>query len=378
MKIKSGYVKNINKKMLIGTFTLILSTVPLMGCIEKSSIDIDYVVGVHQNIISISSITYNQFENGIKNGLIESSTDDQAMKHNTKYLQQLIDKAVFGETIKLPSGEFYFYPQKSESTNENYIIKFSEKTKNFTIEGAGNDKNVYESTVLKPYGNTTAGIHMFYFNDYRESGFKSPKYLEGITFKNFTIDGIDATGHIYNSEGKGFMINLYKNCHWSYVTVKNTWGTGFGMDCPINSTIDNCVAINCGVGAYLYNPVNNAPGASGFGIGTGYSDGESLKITNCTAIGNAKFGFFFENQSRFNTEFYKETNGNFEVANCLSIGNMYNYGGLKAHDVVYRNSTGVINDSTIFNIYFDDKSQRYKVEEFTTEVESNKVLTHKK
>lgn len=378
MKLKNVHIKNINKKILLGTFTLVMSTVPLIGCANQSIVNIDQVVVSQQNTISISSITYSQFKSGIENGLIASSIDDKAMKHNTKYLQQLIDKASTNEIIKLPLGEFYFYPQKSDFTNENYIIKFSEKTKNITIEGAGNDKNFYNRTVLKPYGVTTSGIHMFYFNSYRESKFKSPIYLEGITFKNFTIDGINATGKIYNSEGKGFMINLYKNCHWSYVTVKNTWGTGFGMDCPINSSIDNCVAVNCGLGAYLYNPVDNAPGASGFGIGTGYSDNESIKITNCIAIENGKFGFFFENQSRFNTGFYKETKGNFEVRNSLSIGNLYNYGGLKAHDVVYRNNIGIITDNTILNVYFDDESERYKVDEFTTEIESNKILTYKK
>lgn len=377
MKFKKGYIRNINKKILAGTLTVVLIASPLTGCTVEDITQEDYVI-VKQAEISISGITIDQFNEGIKGGLVKSSTDEKVMKHNTKYLQNIVDKAIDNETIKLPSGKYYFYPQKSHSTQENYIIKFSGDNKNFIIEGVGNDETTNSCTILKPYGITNSGIHMFYFNDYRESNFKSSKYLVGITFKNFIIDGISTVGNSYNSEGKGFMINLYKDCHWSYVTVKNTWGTGFGMDCPINSSLDNCVAINCGRGAYTRDIVESAPGASGFGIGTGFSENESIKITNCTSIGNAKFGFFFENQSRFNSESYKAKKGFFEVENCMSIGNLYNYGGLRAYNVIYRDSTGIITDYTTFNVYFCDESKRNKLDNITTEVETNKILVNKK
>ena len=56
---------------------------------------------------------------------------------------------------------------------------------------------------------------------------------------NYQIDGIEVkvNNNKYNTAGKGFMINLYKNCDWENITVKNTYATGFGMDNPINSTI---------------------------------------------------------------------------------------------------------------------------------------------
>ena len=135
---------------------------------------------------------------------------------------------------------------------------------------------------------------MFYFNNYKDSGFNSVNYdisslvnvsyvdssgqivnwenqtvyLINADFSDFVIDGDSVRGGIataggqYLTDGKGFMINLFSNCDWNNVVVKNTDATGFGVDCPINSTIRNCKAINCGKAA-----TTSDNGASGFGIG---------------------------------------------------------------------------------------------------------------
>ena len=87
---------------------------------------------------------------------------------------------------------------------------------------------------------------MFYYNKIRELG-AQPKYLVNADFKDFTINGEEAECYYlddngeriyhYTTSGKGFMINLFKDCDWENVAVLLTDGTGFGMDCPINCTV---------------------------------------------------------------------------------------------------------------------------------------------
>ena len=164
------------------------------------------------------------------------------MKKNTEYLQELIKKTSEsgGGIIKIPAGTFYFHPSYPTNHKKNlhpyqeYIIKCYDNVK---IIGAGNSEN---GTILKPYTNKDLGkpIDMFYFNDYLEA--KTNKetnllgredfYLVNADFSDFIIDGEDATSKNYTTAGKGFMINLYKNCDWNNITVRNTDGTGFGMD----------------------------------------------------------------------------------------------------------------------------------------------------
>ena len=297
---------------------------------------------------------------------------------NTKKLQQAIDKVsdAGGGIVYIPSGTFYFGRggYNSISDGEDFVIRCRN---NVYLKGAGTNENSSSYTVLKPvYNNPTAngGIDMFYFNNYKDTGFKKTTYntssvsdvsyidadgktvslknqtiyLINADFSDFVIDGDSARGGIasaggsYRSDGKGFMINLFADCDWNNVVVKNVDATGFGMDCPINSTIKNCKAINCGKAA-----LSTSSGASGFGIGIGYSNNESLVIDNCVAINNKKFGFFFEHQSIFNNYHYKATSSKgFVVSNSVAGGNMYDFGGLKANMVTYENNKSVSNLST--------------------------------
>lgn len=82
------------------------------------------------------------------------------------------------------------------------------------------------------------------------------------------------------------MIYGFKNCTWSNVVVKNTDGTGFGMDEPINCKLENCYAYGCGKVVSRMSQDSKKYGASGFGIGIGFSEDESMEIVNCVAIGN--------------------------------------------------------------------------------------------
>ena len=240
-----------------------------------------------------------------KKDLISNSMSYVSMKNNTIKLQSTIDflSENGGGTINLPAGIYYFAQGGSSSRNERYAIRLRNNVK---IVGAGtNEANTDKLTVLKPYFRCDTGkgsMDMFYFNNYSDTGGNNSGnvgysttrnvmyydidgkqkqlnnqtvYLINADFSSFVIDGIEVRGCTYKTGGKGFMINLFKDCDWDNVVVKNTDATGFGMDCPINSTITNCMAINCGKQAST-----NSEGASGFGIGTGYSNNESIPIKN--------------------------------------------------------------------------------------------------
>lgn len=276
--------------------------------------------------------------------LVAGSKNEIIMENNTKYLQEYIDTVsnAGGGKVEIPAGTYYFTPRTANSRrNEDYIIK---ARNNVLVEGQGTDEtNFANCTILKPFGkvkySNSGGIDMFYYNNYHDSNFQDKTYLENADFKNFIIDGAETEGIGYNSSGKGFMFVIVKDCDYENIIVRNTEATGFGMDCPVNCTIKNCKAIDCGRTAK-----STDVGASGFGIGTGYSNNESIMITNCTALGNKKFGFFFEHQTRFCGSnhllvYPADTSEGFVVSNCIASGNMYDFGGARANDVTYENCT---------------------------------------
>lgn len=292
----------------------------------------------------------------------------KASANNTTYLQNLVDEVSDngGGTIKIPAGTYHFSTTKKSPRNlEYYIIKCRDNVK---IVGAGNVDGT--GTILKPTGTLDVPIDMFYFNDYADSGYETPTYLVNADFENFIIDGSSTKGEKYTTAGKGFMINLYKDCDWNNITVRYTDGTGFGMDNPINSTISNSTAVGCGKLATSSND-----GASGFGIGIGYSKNESIRITNCKSYGNKKYGFFFEHQGRFSPAYYKAlTAKSLIVEDSAAYGNMYNFGGEKAYDVIYRNNKSYAEDPTyetkISNVsamHFDTSSKRTKIVNLTVD-----------
>lgn len=299
-------------------------------------------------------------------------TDEElkAMEHNTKVLQLLVDSAEANEVINIKEGVYYFTKGGSNTKgNEDYVIKLSN---NVNITGAGTSKEL--STILKPYAKENTieyGLDMFYYNELIDSQGTNPRYLENVSFNNFIIDGESVRGRNYNTSGKGFMINLCKNCFWTNITVKNTDGTGFGMDNIINGKILNSTAINCGK-----NATESSEGASGFGIGTGYSNEESVIIENCKSIGNKKYGYFFEHQGVFNRYYQASSSKGFIVKNSTATGNLYNFGGRRANDTSYINCTstpdttdqdGTPIDYTKQDIYFDDQSRRTAVENLQIE-----------
>ncbi len=304
--------------------------------------------------------------NFLSDGVV-TDKEKTAMEYNTKTLQDLVNNSKSNEIIIISSGIYYF-SKGGTAPNEDYVIKLVNNT---TIVGSGTSGDT--ATILKPYApNNTIeyGMDMFYYNNVTDSGKKEAKYLENVNFSNFVIDGNDVRAKQYTSAGKGFMINLCKNCTWDNMIVRNTDGTGFGMDNLINGKITNSTAENCGKLA----PIDSGGGA-GFGIGTGYSDDEYVIIENCKAIGNKRFGFFFEHQGYF-TDYYKATKAKgFIVKNSTATGNLYNFGANRGNDVSYINCSSTIdnttNDGTPIaytrtDMYFTDQSRRTKVENFQT------------
>lgn len=296
-----------------------------------------------------------------------SDEEKLAMDQNTKYLQNIIDNAKEGQTIKIPNGIFYFSSGGiNERKSENYVIKLRS---NISIVGAGTDEESSNNcTILKPYasdGTIEHGLDMFYWNELADSYGANPLYLNDVNFSDFIIDGEDVRGNTYNSSGKGFMINLCRDCDWYNIVVRNTDATGFGMDNVINGTVINCIAVNCGK-----NAKTTSTGASGFGIGTGYSDEESMYFKNCKSIGNNKFGFFFEHQGLFSDYYNALKSEGFVVEDSYASGNLYNYGGERANDVIYINCKSddkYMDDSyTKMDIYFSEQSRRVSVIDFNT------------
>lgn len=256
---------------------------------------------------------------------------------NSRNLQALVDLvSEKGGTIYIPAGEYLFAANGSQSIG-NHCIKMRS---NVSIRGDG------ESTVLMPQGQSDYGLDMFYFNEYLDQG--QGIYLENCRFENFVIDAKETSCLNYTSAGKGFMLNLIRNCHWLNVVVKNTDATGFGVDCPINCSIINCSASNCGKAAG-----EDSPGASGFGIGYGYAPGEKMLIRGCVSVGNKKFGYFFEHQGRFDPNRYDLSNqAEFQADDCYAEGNLYNFGGICAQNVTYRKCDG--KDARKESVYFEN------------------------
>ena len=259
----------------------------------------------------------NKSVNAADHGILPSNSGGE----NSRNLQKLIDElSLSGGTIYVPAGE-YLFAENGSQTIGSHCIKMRT---NVSIIGDG------DTTVLKPVGDSQFGLDMFYFNDYLDTG--TAVYLENCRFADFVIDASGTSCRTYTSAGKGFMFNLFRNCHWDGVTVKFTDATGFGVDCPFDSSMTNCTAIGCGKAA-----TDVSSGASGFGIGYGYAAGENMQIQDCVSRDNKKFGFFFEHQGRFDTGRYNLNNqGQFTVIGCVAEGNLYNFGGICAENVIYQ------------------------------------------
>lgn len=283
-----------------------------------------------------------------------------AAASNTQTLQAAVNAASYsgGGTIYLPAGTYYFdWGHQDDAGNCAIIMR-----DNVTIVGAGMDE-----TFLKPLGiyeetgEAEHGIDMFAYD-----GVRSDTYLVNADFSDFTIDGSATQGSPtgYNALGKGFFFTLFKDCDWNRVKVMYTDGTGFGADFPVNCTMTDCIAVQCGK-----NTDAEGTGASGFGVGTGYSEDESMTIENCSSTDNMKYGFFFEHQTVFDNPHAKAQSAQgFVVRNCSASGNLYNFGCNRGNDVRFIDCTSDVSSDASRESYtrsafqFHNYSARISVE----------------
>lgn len=282
---------------------------------------------------------------------------ESAAAKNTRCLQDVIDEVSErgGGTVHIPAGDYYFAVGGAYERGH-YAI---EARNNVAIVGAGADE-----TTLMPLGTWEEtrrhrnGIDMFWFD-----GVETGEYLVNADFFDLTVDGLFARGAEdgYNASGKGFFFKLFRDCDWENVVVKGTDGTGFGVDFPIDCTIKNCIAIGCGKNATV-----ESAGASGFGIGVGYSPSESILIEGCTSYDNTKYGFFFEHQSIFGgSDFNAVRSRGFVVRDCYASGNLYNFGGNRAYDVSYESCVSGISDDSSREAY---TRHAYMLEDHTVRI----------
>ena len=253
--------------------------------------------------------------------LISNSTKEEDMTQNREHLQKIIDmvSVLGGGSVIISEGIYYFNPSDYIWIHQfgNFISHCITVRSNVTLSGTLDSEGKI-ATWLSPYGVYNYACNMF-------EGLHYP--VINADFKDFGIDAKDCINtDIYLCNGKGFYISPMKNCDWYNVIVKNTGGTGFGVDNGINCTITNCTAIGCGKDCTSSG--DDQSGASGFGIGYGlYSDNESIILSKCLALNNRRYGIFFENQYRYKSEIKRYFVNDLTASNCISAGNLYNFGG---------------------------------------------------
>lgn len=257
-----------------------------------------------------------------KYALIPSKKDADSMTKNRERLQKVMNMVseAGGGQIKLDAGDFYFNPDmKNTHKHEfgNTLLHCLLVKNNVTFSGTRQNNMI--ATWLYPVSNEASACDMFCEYD---------KVTVNADFKDFGIDGKYCINNDkdYLCRAKGFMIAPMEKCDWYNVIVMNTGGTGFGVDMPVNCTITNCTAIGCGKDCTASDSTQS--GASGFGIGYGtYSDKESITLKRCLSLNNRRYGVFFENQYRFTTNKGRLKVTRLLAENCISAGNLYNYGG---------------------------------------------------
>lgn len=276
--------------------------------------------------------------------------DATKMATNTSNLQYVIDQVsqAGGGVVTVSAGNYYMTAGGFSGTGENefetnhYVIKAKN---NVTVVGTrGADGDLL--TTFLPYGQGPNGVTMF---QYFQENLRNAVYLVNADYRDFRIDGINATHNFkeFHAQGKGFAFVIVRDCDWYNVEVLNTNGTGFGMDELVNSTVINCSANGCGNYSYNNNGTILTPGsgasdvgASGFGIGYGYSTDESIVIKNCLSTNNRRFGIFFECQYRFSNKdvFQYKYVDKLEASDNICAGNRYNMGGECCFASIYKNN----------------------------------------
>ncbi|MEV0429010.1 right-handed parallel beta-helix repeat-containing protein [Micromonospora sp. NPDC050495] len=141
----------------------------------------------------------------------------------------------------------------------------------------GNPGNRADPTPLAFY---TADLH----------GASPERHLAYCTFADFEIDGSDVATAQYNPLAKGLGLQFVVRGLFRNLYIHHTGATGLGCDFLQDCLIDGVLVAGCG-------RMDNGTemGGAGIGIGVGgWGSVERANVVNCSAVGNATSGIFFE------------------------------------------------------------------------------------
>lgn len=161
-----------------------------------------------------------------------------------------------------------------------------------TVERVGVSGAGSENTIIMPTGTASGFVT-------NTPGPEVPA-CTGHLYSGFTMDFSNAN-QVYDGtrQLKAFASRGYVDCRFRDVVSRNSPATAFGVDFPVRVTFEDCHVIKTGQGhaggvATPDIPVQYAKNISGFGIGTGLFEHESMTFINCTATDCQRAGFFFE------------------------------------------------------------------------------------
>jgi parallel beta-helix repeat protein len=177
------------------------------------------------------------------------------------------------------------------------------------LRGAGMGR-----TKLVPYGEICAITPV--------TQFTAAVPFKDAEFSDFEIDGSNQTAAVYDpSTTKGIFIQNHVRVVYKNLYIHDTGATGLGVDFfQKENRIEGCWVRSCG-------RLNNGSQLGGSGIGIGSmgiaATDEPLTIVNNHAIGNKRYGIFFETQSaNDNTQLSAgaRIEGNYVESNQFGIG----------------------------------------------------------
>lgn len=229
-----------------------------------------------------------------------------------------------GGTIYAPSGTYLFRGDNG--------VKWRSGV---SLIGDGVDRTVFTVDGMFEDG----GI--FYNTDYARDGsdMDNPEaWMYNTNFSGFTLDGAGFTDTIATVTSKGIFMLYLADCFFKDILVRDTIGTGLGIDFLSNVDIRNVTALRCG---RLYGQEGSSVGQSGIGIGCMSTAVESFTVQDCKAVDCGNFGIFAESQNALDTPLIALSKISF--INCYASGCDKGFGNRISGDIIMTNCKSIDN-----------------------------------
>ncbi|MEW2332423.1 right-handed parallel beta-helix repeat-containing protein [Micromonospora chersina] len=130
------------------------------------------------------------------------------------------------------------------------------------------------------------------FHTAEQHGASRERHLAYCTFADFEIDGSGVAMAEYNPLAKGLGLQYVVRGVFRNLYIHHTAATGLGCDFLQDCMIDGVLVAGCG---RMDNGTEMGGAGIGIGIG-GWGSVERVNVVNCSAVGNATSGIFFELQ----------------------------------------------------------------------------------